>query len=480
MPAERMDAAVRMHRDMNFTMIRNWVGSSDREEFFAACDRHGILVWNDFPNAWGMDPPDHDAFNSLARDTVLRYRIHPCVVVWCGANEGNPPAAVDKGMRAAVEQQVPGLLYQNNSAGGIVTGGGPYGWVEPEKYFDPMTYGSRDFGFHTEIGMPVVSTAASTRSMTGDEPEWPIRGAWYYHDWSEHGNQAPQNYKAAIEARLGEAGDLDDFARKAQFVNYENTRAMFEAWNANLWDNASGLMLWMSHPAWHSTVWQTYDYDFDVNGTYFGARAACEPLHVQADPVKWQVIAVNHTSADLRGATVTARLHDLSGRQLGKGRTARVDVNRAATAEAFSAAWTDDLPDLHLLRLTLEDSRGRELSRNTYWRYREPAALRGLNQVKQVRLTGAITQVSRSLDRRELTAVVRNQGSAVAAMVRLSLLEDAHGRRVLPTLYSDNYLWLLPGESRTVRLSWPTAACSSRHPVLTAQAYNSPVATLHA
>ncbi|MFD4611827.1 discoidin domain-containing protein [Streptomyces sp. NPDC058440] len=478
MPAERMDAAVRMHRDMNFTMIRNWVGSSDREEFFAACDRHGILVWNDFPNAWGMDPPDHEAFNSLARDTVLRYRIHPCVVVWCGANEGNPPAAIDKGMREAVEQQVPGLLYQNNSAGGIITGGGPYGWVEPEKYFDPMTYGSKDFGFHTEIGMPVVSTAASTRNMTGDEPEWPIKGAWYYHDWSEHGNQAPQTYKAAIEARLGEAGNLDDFTRKAQFVNYENTRAMFEAWNANLWDNASGLMLWMSHPAWHSTVWQTYDYDFDVNGTYYGARSACEPLHVQADPVKWQVIAVNHTSADLRGATVTARLLDLSGRQLGSNKTARVDVARADTTMAFTTEWTNDLPNLHLLLLTLEDAQGKELSRNTYWRYRDTSALQALNKAKQVKLTGAITKVSRSGDRHELTATVRNQGSAVAAMVRLSLLEEAHGRRVLPTLYSDNYLWLLPGESRTVRLSWPSKACSSRNPVLRAEAYNSPVATL--
>ncbi|MFB6784979.1 discoidin domain-containing protein [Streptomyces sp. NPDC056352] len=478
MPPERMDAAVRMHRDMNFTMIRNWVGSSDREEFFAACDRHGILVWNDFPNAWAMDPPDHDAFISIARDTVLRYRIHPCVAVWCGANEGNPPAAIDKGMREAVEQQVPGLLYQNNSAGGVVTGGGPYGWVEPEKYFDPMTYGSKDFGFHTEIGMPVVSTAASMRNMTGDEPEWPIRGAWYYHDWSERGNQAPQTYKAAIEARLGQAADLDDFARKAQFVNYENTRAMFEAWNANLWDNATGLMLWMSHPAWHSTVWQTYDYDFDVNGTYYGARSACEPLHVQADPVKWQVLAVNHTAADLKNATVTAGLFDLSGRQLGRNRTARVDVARATTTKAFTAGWTDDLPGLHLLRLTLEDSKGRELSRNTYWRYRDPAALRALNKVKQVKLSGTVTHVSYSGTRRELIATIRNQGSAVAAMVRLSLLDEADGRRVLPTLYSDNYLWLLPGESRTVHLSWPSQALSSRRPALSVEAYNSRPATL--
>ncbi|MGX9889189.1 discoidin domain-containing protein [Streptomyces sp. NPDC002276] len=476
MPPERMDAAVRMHRDMNFTMIRNWVGTSDREEFFAACDEHGILVWNDFPNAWGMDPPDHDAFNSLARDTVLRYRIHPSVVIWCGANEGNPPAAIDQGMRKAVEEQVPGVLYQNNSAGGIITGGGPYGWVEPEKYFDPTTYGSKDFGFHTEIGMPVVSTAASLRNMTGDEPEWPIRGAWYYHDWSERGNQAPQTYKAAVEARLGEATGLDDFARKAQFVNYENTRAMFEAWNANLWDNASGLMLWMSHPAWHSTVWQTYDYDFDVNGTYYGARSACEPLHVQADP-EGRVIAVNHTRAGLRNALVSAQLLDLSGRRLGGNRSARVDVAPATTAKAFSAPWTDDLPDLHLLRLTLEDGDGRLRSRNTYWRYRTPAAMRGLSGAPRTTMSATLGRVTRFGNRSGLAATVRNDGPAVAAMVRLSLTDGATGHRVLPTLYSHNYLWLLPGESQTVTLSWPARALASGHPLLTVEAYNSRPAT---
>ncbi|MGV9454454.1 discoidin domain-containing protein [Streptomyces sp. NPDC003635] len=477
MPAERMEAAVRMHRAMNFTMIRNWVGSSNREEFYAACDRHGILVWNDFPNAWSMDPPDHEAFLSAARDTVLRYRIHPSVAVWCGANEGNPPAAIDQGMREAVEGQAPGILYQNNSAGGIVTGGGPYGWVEPERYFDPSTYGSKDFGFHTEIGMPVVSTAASTRAMVGEDgPAWPIGGAWYHHDWSERGNQAPHTYKAAIETRLGTARDLDDFTRKAQFVNYENFRAMFEAWNAHLWDNASGLMLWMSHPAWHSTVWQTYDYDFDVNGAYFGCRSACEPLHIQADPVNWQIIAVNHTRRALQDARITAETYDLTGRGVAATRHARVDVAPAASAKAFTAEFTDDLPDLHLLRLTLRDERGRVLSRNTYWRSRTPGALRALNQLRQVRLSASLTQVSRDGDWREATATVRNRGSVVAAMTRLSLL-DQKGDRVLPTLYDDNYLWLLPGETRTITLSWPAHALASGRPVLRAEGYNTPPVT---
>lgn len=472
MPAARMDAAVRMHRDMNFTMIRNWVGSSNREEFFASCDEHGILVWNDFPNAWGMDPPDHDAYNAIARDTVLRYRLHPCVVVWCGANEGNPPAAIDAGMREAVERLAPGILYQNNSSGGIINGGGPYHWVEPAKYYDPSSYGSNSFGFHSEIGMPVVSTAASTRAMADDEPAWPIGEVWNHHDWSEHGNQAPQGYKAAIEERLGTATDLEDFARKAQFVNFDNTRAMFEAWNANLWDDASGLMLWMSHPAWHSTVWQTYDYDFDVNGAYYGARSACEPLHVQADPVRWQVHAVNHTSRAIRNATVTAQLHDLSGARLGAPRRAEVNLEPSTVVPAFTVDHTDALPGLHLLRLTLEDREGAVLSRNTYWRHRTPADMRRLSTLRQVALSTTITRLTRSGARHELTATVANRGPVVAAMVRLSLLDGA-GERVLPTLYDDNYLWLLPGESRTVTLSWPAASSPSGRPVLFAEAFNS-------
>ena len=74
------DAAVRYHRDMNFTMIRNWVGQIGDDEFYEACDRHGIVVWQDFwlANPWdGPDPDDNALFLANASDTVLRIRNHP-------------------------------------------------------------------------------------------------------------------------------------------------------------------------------------------------------------------------------------------------------------------------------------------------------------------------------------------------------------------------------------------------------------------
>ncbi|MGH8967978.1 MAG: discoidin domain-containing protein, partial [Actinomycetes bacterium] len=213
----RMDAVVEYHRDMNFTMIRNWLGSSNREEFYARCDENGLLVWNDFWNAWFLDPPDHALYLRHVRDTILRYRSHPSIVVWCGANEGTPSGEVDKGARQAVAEVHPDVLYVSNSAADIVSGSGPYAWIDPALYFSAETYAQDTFGFHSEIGIPTVPVAESMRNLVGDEDGWPIDTVWAYHDWATRGGQYPQSYKAAIDERLGESNSLEEFCAKAQF-----------------------------------------------------------------------------------------------------------------------------------------------------------------------------------------------------------------------------------------------------------------------
>ena len=84
--------------DMHFNMIRNWVGQIGDDEFYEACDRHGIVVWQDFwlANPWdGPDPDDNALFMSNANDTIRRIRNHPSIGLYCGRNEGYPPAPLD-------------------------------------------------------------------------------------------------------------------------------------------------------------------------------------------------------------------------------------------------------------------------------------------------------------------------------------------------------------------------------------------------
>ncbi len=98
--AREYDAAVRYHRDMNFTMIRNWVGQIGDDAFYEACDRYGIVVWQDFwlANPWdGPNPDDNAMFLRNVDDFVRRIRNHPSIGLYCGRNEGYPPKPIDDG-----------------------------------------------------------------------------------------------------------------------------------------------------------------------------------------------------------------------------------------------------------------------------------------------------------------------------------------------------------------------------------------------
>ncbi|POM14452.1 Exo-beta-D-glucosaminidase [Burkholderia cepacia] len=143
-PRERLFNQVRLHRDANLNLIRNWNGQSTSDDFFDACDRYGILVWQDFffsTEGDGSGPANVPRDLDNIRDVIARNRHRPSILLWCGGNEGAPPPALVKGLDALVAELDPQRLCLTSSAGdtgaGAVNGyssGGPYNWASPQAH----------------------------------------------------------------------------------------------------------------------------------------------------------------------------------------------------------------------------------------------------------------------------------------------------------------------------------------------------------
>jgi len=63
----------------------------------------------------------------------------------------------------------------------------------------------------------------------------------------------------------------------------------------------------------------------------------------------------------------------------------------------------------------------------------------------------AVTRATRQAGRWMLTTTVRNPAKTPVLMVKLKAVREKSGDRILPAIYSDNYIALMPGESYTVR-----------------------------
>ncbi len=329
---EDFEDAIRMHADQNFNMIRTWHGTSDFDAFYAACDRYGILVFEDFwLNGWSK-PNDIDMFMENVVDKVKRLRNHACMAVWCGENEATPPAPLNKRIPEAVNTYDGTRLYIDASNKGPVAGGVTYALQDPAWYF------KHTVGFTTEIGTPCVPTVESMMQMMKEDELWPVgNGVWQYHDWDfDIGNKVLESYEKAITSRYGTGRNIYEFCETAQLVNYETYKAMFEAWNDNLLTETSGILLWMSHPAWPSTIWQTYDYYKEGTGGYYGSRLACEPVHVQWNCLTGDVKVINNTGDAVSGAKAQVTVYNLDG-------TVKLDRNFDVTASGAAATLITNL-----------------------------------------------------------------------------------------------------------------------------------------
>jgi exo-1,4-beta-D-glucosaminidase len=324
--------------------------------------------------------------------------------------------------------------------------------------------------------------------MLPKEHLWPIDEVWNYHA----GGGQFSNLKIhdeALERRYGKAESLEDYAAKSQLVAYEGIRAMFEAFSRNKY-TSTGVIQWMLNNAWPGLIWHLYDYYLLPGGGYFGAKKACEPLHPMYSYDDGSIWVVNSTYQPVKGLKLSAQVLDLSAKVLwSQESTLEPGPDSATRAFVVPAELAAKAGPAYFVSLALTDAAGKRVGSGFYWLsskaetfdwpkstwYTTPT-LAFADLTALARLPKAQIKASSRTERRgpeSITHVtVENPGSALAFFLRLKVVKGAGGDEVLPVLWQDNYVSLLPGEKRELTATYRTKELGGTKPVVEVSGFN--------
>jgi exo-1,4-beta-D-glucosaminidase len=495
------------HMNLNALRLEGIWGTS--EDLYNLCDATGILLMVGWSCQWEWEDlvgKPNDEFGSIKspedirliadywRDQVKWLRNHPSIFVWMEGSDTNPRPELEQEYINILKEDDPTrpALISAKARTSTLTGpsgvkmAGPYDYVPPVYWYVDKENGGA-FGFNTETGPgPQVPPLESLRKMIPEKDLWPINPVWYYH-CARNEFFGLKRYNLAMDNRLGPAKDVEEYATKAQFLNYEGMRAMFEAFVSRR-PKTTGIIQWMYNSAWPKLWWQLYDYYLNPTGAFYGARKACEPLHLIYDYGTGDIVAVNNTLEPAEKLKAAIRVYDLNlkekySKTVPLGLLAD-EVKKVDTLPSLSGLTTTYFLDLRLFRekdalvdanfycLSIKPET-LDYSKNEWFvtpvkDYADLTALASLRPVK-LKVTDKFSQ---SGPRWKLTVDIENPSSDLALQVELRVVRDGSGEIVLPIFLDDNYVTLLPGERRKISGVFATDDLRGEQPVLKVRGWN--------
>jgi exo-1,4-beta-D-glucosaminidase len=344
------------------------------------------------------------------------------------------------------------------------------------------------YGFNTETSMgPAVPPIESIQAMVGKDHLWPIDEVWNYHAGGGE-FKTIQVFSTALANRYGKSDNAEDFVAKSQLQTYEGVRAMYEAFSRNKYQS-TGVIQWMLNNAWPSMIWHLYDYYLRPGGGYFGAKRAMEALHPVYGYDDHSIWVVSSQYQDAKGLKLTTKIYNLDMTEKFSHEDS-LDAGADSTAKIFTLP--EALPGLspvYFVALRLTDSTGKLVGSNFYWLSTKPETLdwaksnwwmtptasyadfTALAQLPKVKLK--VTDRTERKGEESITRVtLENPSKSLAFFVRLKVDKGAHGEEILPVVWEDNYISLMPGEKREVTAAYRTSELGTSKPMVEVSGQN--------
>ncbi|EAU32723.1 conserved hypothetical protein [Aspergillus terreus NIH2624] len=350
---------------------------------------------------------------------------------------------------------------------------GPYDWVPPNYWYGDRLGAAFGFGSELGAGCGTPQMESLRRFLSPDDMEtlWKRPDDGMFHmsrNDSEFYNRSI--YNKALFARYGAPNGLEDYVLKAQLMDYEATRAQFEALTIRQTATrpATGSIYWMLNSAWPNLHWQLFDYYLRPAGAYFGTKIAARSEHVAYDYESRQVHLINQSLRKTGRRVISVDLIDKNGTWLSH-QTFTTEANPNSSKGVLKVTRLGQIRDVGFLRLLLEDPVQKTvLSRNVYWVspvndeldwessnwYTTPvtqyANYSVLGHLPPASVTCDVRRVSPVEESMRMEIILENLSTVPAFFIRLKAVDPRTHEEVLPVFWSDNYVSLFPRE--TVRL----------------------------
>ncbi|NPA35871.1 MAG: glycoside hydrolase family 2 [Chlorobi bacterium] len=498
-------------KDINLNTIRMEGFWGKDQTIYDLCDEKGILIMVGWSCQWEwsyyLGKPTHDKYggivsnrdmrilNNALKDQIVWLRNHPSIFSWVGGSDLQPKPELEKMYFDTFHEYDSTRVFLASAKNTTTLDGptgvkmeGPYAYVPPVYWYSDSTKGGA-YGFNTETGpgaqMPPLQ---SLKKMLSENHLWPIDTIWNYHCGRfEFGDL--HRYIKAINNRYGAPQDIIDFEKKAQLLNYELMRPMFEAFSAYRY-KATGVIQWMLNSAWPEMYWQLYDYYLMPNGAYYGAKIAQRPYHIIYDYYRKSLFAVNDKLEDKPGCKLKLRVYDINSKLILQ-KEKQLDLKANSSKEILSLASLK-IPTVLFIDTRLYDNSGKIIDNNFYWISHQEDILdyedtseawyvttpskqygdfKALNTMPKVKVES--NMLLRKGDGETIFEVtLKNKSDKIAFFIHVAINDSNTGETVLPVIWSDNYVSLLPGEKRVLTAEIKDEYLDGKNTKLVVDGYN--------
>lgn len=340
---ERYARALELADDIGCNILRCWGGNVyEQEEFYDFCDKHGIMVWQDFMMACHSYPQDEEFKNTIRTEAeyiVKALRHHPSIILWSGDNECDSSLLATTGKvecNAITREVLPDVVRQHDlgrpylasspfiSEGNTTENSLPerHLWG-PRDYYKARFYTEATGHFVSETGYHGCPARKSIERFIDEEYIWPIvnNNQWNLHSTDYHysGHRVKLMADQIMQLFAFEPDNLDDFALASQFSQAEAKKFFIERIRIDK-PTKTGIIWWNLMDGWPQMSDAVVDYYYEKKVAYSYIKRSMTPFVIMAGELEnWgsDIVASNDTLKCISG---TYKVTDLdSGKLLAEG-----------------------------------------------------------------------------------------------------------------------------------------------------------------